>query len=151
MTKKKNGRFVKTAFYVFRRTFWRILLGKKETFEKIVFLNHFRTLTEKTFGVLTKKNRQCCNKWALRIQRNILEVINLGRIYNFPPFPVFEQKFFGLLAIVSSRLIKIAFNVSTGMFWGFYEKFTFSSSFFHYEQKYESTFGGKLLVWLSNC
>ena len=87
-----------------------------------------RTFGEKIWSKLQRMISTCSGE---RFEDFILE----KKTCNFLPFPDFERKSFGLSAKVSRRLIKIAFNVSTGMFWGVFENLTFPSSLLHYEQK----------------
>ena len=113
---------------------WNVL--KKEFLEQTKFLNHFRLLTEKNYVLLAKKCSTVLSKLISMCPEERFEDFSLGkRTYNFLPFPNFEQKFYGLSAEVSSRLIKTEFNVSRRMCWGFFWKTTFTSWFSHFEQK----------------
>ena len=110
------------------------------------FLNHFRTLTEKNFGLWKNTLRHGFQKWFLRVRGTLSGIFWRIRKCNLSPYPEFDQKTFVLSVEVSSRFIKNAFNVSKRMFWGlFFRKSSFFFFIFALSAKNLTSFWRKVL------
>ena len=139
-------------------TFWGFFWAKEHiTFRGLVlwknikFFSSFPDFERKHPGYLGKEFQPNCKEWVRRARETFWRVFLEKRTKKLLQFPNFEQKIFGLSANFSSRIIKIEFNVSTRVFWGFFEKLYSLHHFCTWSKQNESSFGGKLSVGWSNC
>ena len=138
---KKLLKGCQTEIYVPRGMFW-CFFGKNLCFFTLCpfWAKTYRTFVKRTSAGLKKLNFTCPEKRSVEFHVGTCK---------FLPLPDFEQKTIRLPAQMSSTLVKTAFNISRGMFRGFFEKTTFRFTTFALEAniltKFRRKFFGKIV------